>query len=142
MPQTSFDPQFDSFAEDYDAALNKGLSVSGEDKNYFARGRIACLAGMLAGQAHRPADIMDFGCGTGSATPFLFEAFPDARLIGTDISDKSLDVARRHHGGPRASFALMDEHQPAGQLDLVFCNGVFHHIPLAERGKCVKYILD
>ncbi len=142
MSQTSLDPQFDSFAEDYDAALNKGLSVSGEDKNYFARGRMTCLAAALASLAHRPADIMDFGCGTGSATPFVFEAFPDARLVGTDISDKSLAVARRHHGGPRASFTLMDEYQPAGLLDLIFCNGVFHHIPLTERPKCVKYILD
>ena len=142
MTQTSLDPQFDSFAEDYDAALNQGLSVSGEDKNYFARGRIACLAGVLGKLGHRPAEIMDFGCGTGSATPFLFEAFPEARIIGTDISAKSLEVARRQHGGPRASFALMEEYQPAGLLNLVFCNGVFHHIPLGERDKCVKYIVD
>ena len=142
MTQTSLDPQFDSFAEDYDAALNKGLSVSGEDKNYFARGRMACLAGALARLGKRPAEIMDFGCGTGSATPFVFEVFPEARLVGTDISDKSLAVARRHHGGPRASFALMDQYKPAGQLDMIFCNGVFHHIPLGERGKCVKYVLD
>ena len=29
--------QFDEVAEEYDAALQKGLSVTGEDKRYFAR---------------------------------------------------------------------------------------------------------
>jgi hypothetical protein len=32
---------FDEYADGYDAALTQGLSVSGEDKHYFARGRIA-----------------------------------------------------------------------------------------------------
>ena len=34
-------PHFDKYADDYDAALAEGLSVSGEDKDYFARGRVA-----------------------------------------------------------------------------------------------------
>ena len=38
---------FDVYAEDYDAALSQGLSVSGEDKDYFAQGRIAWLARSL-----------------------------------------------------------------------------------------------
>jgi len=32
---------FDEFAGDYDSALARGISVSGEDKMYFARGRVA-----------------------------------------------------------------------------------------------------
>jgi hypothetical protein len=32
--------EFDVYAGDYDAALNKGISVSGEDKEFFARGRL------------------------------------------------------------------------------------------------------
>jgi hypothetical protein len=32
--------EFDAYAATYDAALAQGISISGEDKNYFARGRI------------------------------------------------------------------------------------------------------
>ncbi len=142
MPPTSLDPQFDPFAEEYDAALQKGLSVSGEDKNYFARGRLNFLAAIPACRELQPARILDFGCGTGSATPFVFECFPEATLVGVDVSARSIDVARRQHGDSRAAFFLMDAYQPPGDVDLVFCNGVFHHIAPAERASCVKYIHD
>jgi hypothetical protein len=33
--------EFDKYAADYDCALAEGLSISGEDKHYFAQGRIA-----------------------------------------------------------------------------------------------------
>jgi SAM-dependent methyltransferase len=144
MPEpASLNPEFDAFAEDYDAALNKGLSVSGEDKNYFARGRLLWLRGRLGKLGFPVKSAMDFGCGTGSATPFFLETFPETqRFIGTDISDKSLSVARRHHADPRVSFHLMDDYAPSRDLDLVFCNGVFHHIPLDQRDPCAKYIHD
>jgi len=132
----SLDPQFDSFAEDYDKALNAGLSVSGEDKNYFAKGRMAHLAKAVKAEA-----ILDYGCGTGSAAPFVKEYFPAAAIVGTDISQKSLNVARRIHGGI-ATFELMDDIAKGPRFDLVFCNGVFHHIPIEAREGCLRYIWD
>ncbi len=36
--------EFDSFGRDYDASLAEGLSVSGEDKDFFARGRVQWLS--------------------------------------------------------------------------------------------------
>lgn len=36
--------EFDQYAAEYDAALARGLSLPGEDKSYFAEGRIAWLA--------------------------------------------------------------------------------------------------
>ena len=38
---------FDRYAENYDAALDRGLSASGEGKEYFARGRVEWLARRL-----------------------------------------------------------------------------------------------
>ena len=142
MSQPSLDPQFDAFAADYDAALNKGLSVSGEHKSYFAQGRIRHTAQRLASMGIDVKRAMDFGGGTGSAVPFLYESFGGLRyLLGTDVSDKSLAVARRVHGHC-AQFSLMSDYQPDGSFDLVYCNGVFHHIPLAERPKCLRYVFD
>jgi SAM-dependent methyltransferase len=137
----SINPEFDAYAEDYDAALNRGLAASGEDRNYFARGRLRWLARRLDQLGHRPQRIMDFGCGTGSATPFFLEVWPELeQLLGVDVSARSLEVARRQHGRPRVSFQSMDEHPPSGQLDVVYCNGVFHHIPPAQRGSALGYI--
>lgn len=135
-------PQFDAFAADYDAALNEGLAVSGEDKNYFARGRIDWLKRCLAKHSHTPRRILDFGCGTGSATPFFLDAFPDCELLGLDVSARSIEVARDRHGSPRATFATMSIYRPDGSFDLAFCNGVFHHIPPAERAAATKYVHD
>lgn len=135
----TLDNAFDVYAEDYDAALAQGLSVTGEDKNYFAQGRIAWLASSL-GNEQRPASIMDFGCGTGSAFPYFFDLLGAESVIGIDTSAKSLDVARRNHVGRQSRFLLMDDYVPEEAIDLAFCNGVFHHIPVNERGEVIDYI--
>jgi SAM-dependent methyltransferase len=140
MPNPSADPEFDTYAQDYDGALNEGLSVSGEDKAYFARGRIEHLARVLARLGATPARVMDYGCGTGSATPWFMKWPGVGELVGVDVSARSLDVAIAAHASARARFCLMDYHTPDASIDLVYCNGVFHHIPLPERHTAVQYI--
>ncbi len=83
---------------------------------------------------------MDYGCGTGSAAPLLFEHLGVTCVIGTDTSVKLLEGARRLYGSEQTQFLLFDHYQPASTLDLVFCNGVFHHIPPHERARAVDYI--
>jgi SAM-dependent methyltransferase len=134
------DPEFDEHAEDYDTALAQGIAISGEDKNYFAQGRVAWLSNHLQKQQHKVRSIMDFGCGTGSSTPFFFELLGVDRVLGVDVSPRSLQVARRNHESTNAQFLLHDQYQPNGQIDVAFCNGVFHHIPLAERTEAINYI--
>jgi SAM-dependent methyltransferase len=131
---------FDQYAQDYDAELAHGLSVSGEDKNYFARGRVAWLAGCLQHLQKSPKSIIDFGCGTGTAIPFLLDAIGGESIVGIDNSSKLLEVARRAQESERVKFRLFDEYQPGEQADLVFCNGVFHHIPVSERASSMSYI--
>jgi SAM-dependent methyltransferase len=133
-------PEFDAYAADYDAALAQGLVVSGEDKMYFARGRLAWLAVCLRRLREQPVRMMDYGCGIGSATLALFELLGVTSVIGTDISPHSLEVAWRAYGTERARFLLFDHYQPDASLDLVYCNGVFHHIPPQERAAAVAYV--
>ena len=143
MASGSTQPGFDAYAADYDAALNQGLSVSGEGKDYFAGGRLAWVRRCLDRLGQTPRSILDFGCGTGSATPFFIEQWPDIqRIVGIDISASSLDVARKAHGSERVSFQLMKDYKPDGSVDLAFCNGVFHHIPLDQRAGAVQLIHD
>ena len=131
---------FDTYADDYDAALAEGLSASGESRDYFARERLRWLSGQLAERGISPRTVLDFGCGVGAATPFWHEFFPEAALLGVDVSARSLEVARREYGGPKAQFQTLTEHLPDSSRDLVFCNGVFHHIPPANRAAALAYI--
>jgi SAM-dependent methyltransferase len=127
------DRAFDAYADNYDEALARGLSVSGEDKEFFIRGRIAWLATCLEELKQRPGTVMDLGCGTGAATPILAELSGAVSVLGLDVSAKSLELARRSFGSSRIEFRLISEHEPDASFDLAFCNGVFHHIPPDRR---------
>jgi SAM-dependent methyltransferase len=140
MNDPSTTTEFDRYAADYELALAEGLSISGEDKNYFAQGRIAWLASCLRELVEKPRSALDFGCGTGSATPYLSDRIGVESVIGLDVSEKSLDVAKRTYGLERAQFFLFNQYQPSERIDLAFCNGVFHHIPLSGRAAAVDYI--
>lgn len=140
MP-SSGSAEFDAYAENYDEALAMGLSVTGESKEYYASERVRWLAGRLASANWPVRTVMDFGCGTGSGVPFLFDGL-DAKLVhGVDVSAASLETARAAHARDGASFAMIGE--PIGAtFDLAFCNGVFHHIPVAERHAAASYVHD
>jgi len=141
IPQnTSKKPLFDQFANEYDSALAQGLSVSGEDKQYFAEGRIDWLARALKQLGHTPRKAMDFGCGTGSATPLFFQTLGVSSLVGVDSSAKSIEIASATHSSDKARFYRFSEYAPSGEVDLVFCNGVFHHIPPPDRPEALDYI--
>jgi len=134
---------FDAYTSEYDEQLARGLSVSGEDKRFFARERIAFLARCLreAGAA-TPDAVLDYGCGTGTATPFLLETLGAGRVLGVDSSERTLEVARASHASPRAEFVASAAFAPRGDLPLVYCNGVLHHVPLANRARVVRRIHD
>lgn len=122
------DAGFDPHAERYRQELAQGLMLSGESSDYFLQGRLQRVAQLLD---HTPQAVLDFGCGVGDAIPVLRQRFPKARLHGVDISTASLDLARRRHG----TLATFDTpiNLTNATFDLVYCNGVFHHIPPSER---------
>ena len=130
---------FDAFAESYDADLHRALSASGEGKEFFARGRIAWLTATMARRGEQPKSVLDFGCGTGSATPMLQDA-GFVRLFGVDVSEKSIEVARATHPHLADCFRTVSEYKPDGDFDLAYTNGVFHHIPPAERLGSARYV--
>ena len=99
---------FDLYAEDYDAALARGISLSGEKKNYFAQRRIEWLRDCLERFSAPVTTLMDFGCGTGSNSPLFFDILGVERFVGTDQSAKSLEIARRADSSNRSQFLLFD----------------------------------
>jgi SAM-dependent methyltransferase len=132
--------EFDAYAEDYDEALRRGLAVSGEGKDYFAHGRISWLTQLLSALGVRAGAVLDFGCGTGSATPHFLEVLKAERIIGVDASRRSLDVARRNYSRMNAEFFPFDDFVPAAEIDVAYCNGVFHHIEPHQRPASLDYI--
>jgi SAM-dependent methyltransferase len=132
--------QFDRFASSYDSDLAEGIGVSGEDKFYFVYGRLNWLQRRLGELGFRPSAAMEFGCGTGSNVPPLVEVLGVDSAVGVDVSSKSLEFARSTFGSERVRFLDSRQYQPAGELDLAFCNGVFHHIPPSDRPASLRYV--
>lgn len=132
--------QFDEFALDYDRALEEGLSVSGEDKEYFCHGRIAWLKSCLRELNFRPKAVLDFGCGTGSTTPYFIDLIRVESVLGVDSSSKSIELANQNYCTPNVKFLQLSQLQPTEQIDLAFCNGVFHHIPVEARRSAIQFI--
>ncbi len=82
--------------------------------------------------------ILDAGCGTGEGSSRLAELFPQAQVLGVDIIDGHLELARSRYLKlvPRLAF----EHQSIFELasadnsfDLTVCRHVLHSIPHADR---------
>jgi SAM-dependent methyltransferase len=133
-------PEFDQYSADYDRMLAKGLAIAGEHKEHFARGRINWLQKCLERLDVRPRIVMDFGCGTGSSVPLLEHRFAADAVIGVDPSRCSIERAEHNYGAPNRRFQQMGEYTPQANIDLVYCNGVFHHIPVAKRAKAAAYV--
>ncbi|MBZ8182125.1 class I SAM-dependent methyltransferase [Oscillatoria salina] len=77
--------------------LNPGASVSYDpitqyvlppNETWIRQGVIEAIAG-------QPRRILDLGCGTGSTTVLLKQAFPDAEVIGLDLSPYMLFMGDR-----------------------------------------------
>ncbi|MBC7974452.1 MAG: class I SAM-dependent methyltransferase, partial [Myxococcales bacterium] len=63
------------------------------------------------------------------------------RVVGVDVSDGLLDRARAAFANePRVSFHRIDVHEAPGSADVAFVNGVFHHIPPADRAQALAYV--
>ena len=133
-------PEFDKFARDYEALFKPWLKIAGGSREFFARARLTWLADLLRNQQIAPRRVMDFGCGTGISLPLLADILGAEQVIGLDTSEESLAFARSAVGHRSVQLATPAKYLPQEELDLVFCNGVFHHIPVAERPVAVDYI--
>jgi ubiquinone/menaquinone biosynthesis C-methylase UbiE len=84
------------------------------------------------------ARILDAGCGTGEISSRLANLFPQATVLGIDIVDHHLDLARSRyaHLASRLSFehrSIYELNLPDRSFDLTVCRHVLHSIPFADR---------
>jgi ubiquinone/menaquinone biosynthesis C-methylase UbiE len=92
--------------------------------------------------------ILDAGCGTGYKSLILAEANPGAKIVGIDISEQSLDLARKrfeYHGIETGEFHLLSLYD-LPKLDLKFdyinCDELLYLFPEpAVALKAMKLVL-
>ena len=124
-------------SDQYEQMLQRGIGLSGEDRQYFIEGRVNDLKSQLPVS---PKRILDFGCGTGEASAYLAQVFPKADVVGVDTALPALAHAQRHYGSSRVAFQAVPDLTERNEFDLCYVNGVFHHIPPAERLEAVRYV--
>jgi SAM-dependent methyltransferase len=83
-------------------------------------------------------DVLDLGCGTGTLALLVRRACPEARVVGLDVDERILAIARRkidRAGGGvelRQGSATAPPFAPAS-FDRVLTTLVLHHLTTAEK---------
>ena len=135
--------EFDKFAEEYLAMHATNVAITGEDPEYFARYKIDEIVRLYRARGlAAPQRILDFGCGIGGSIPHLKAAFPNAEIIGVDVSERSLDIARGRFAD-LANFQLYGGGEillPPESFDLIFSACVFHHIEGEEHVQILQQL--
>ena len=135
---------FDHYATEYDAHLDKGIGLSGENREFFARGRLEIVKKLFRLHAFHPRRAIDFGCGTGMNLGMMAAMWSGLELTGLDSSEHSLSIARQRVPAFADSFCTPENYRetPRAPVDWVFCNGVFHHIPPDVRPSALASIIS
>ena len=125
--QRDFD-NFDEFAEGYRETHNKAIVLSGANSDYFSEYKILELLNFE--DASKPLKILDFGCGDGNSSVYLRKYFPNATIVGIDVSEESIKQAEKKELPNTTFSAFNGEKIPFNndEFDLVFTSMVFHHI--------------
>lgn len=138
QPRDAATAAFDRPGE-YDEMLGRGISLSGEDRQFFIDGRLADMRRCLP-KGFTPQRVLDFGCGTGNTTAALKRLFPAASVVGVDTSATTVAAARRVHGS--VAFDVVEALPALEPFDLCYVNGVFHHIAPEDRTQAARQIRD
>jgi len=83
------------------------------------------LAAIVVSRRPAPAVVVDLCTGSGALALFLKDAWPESRVLGIDISEATLEVARRN--GPQVEWMEGDLFAPLpeslrGRIELVVAN--------------------
>jgi SAM-dependent methyltransferase len=105
---------FDALAPEWDATRAGGH-------------RILPVAAALDEVPGAPARVLDLGTGTGVVARLAAERWPEAEIVGVDLSPKMIDEARRLATGERQRYEVADSTAlpfPDGHFDVVAMNNM------------------
>jgi ubiquinone/menaquinone biosynthesis C-methylase UbiE len=119
---------FDEYSAEYIEHVDRVVQFSGQDTNFFHEVKVASLLNLLSRrQDLKSLSVLDVGCGNGALAG---RVAPQVReLVGIDISEASITLARQHisschfecYDGVNLPF---DE----GSFDFAFTSCVMHHV--------------
>lgn len=104
-------------------AINKSLAAAGKSETEITR-------------------VIDYACGFGRVLRWLMAGFPQAKIIGFDVSAPSVKSARETLGAdarvldPTLSARLDDP------VDLIWVGSLFTHFSEAEAARVLRYLYD
>lgn len=111
---------FDDYASNYDQILEDQLGSFG-DVAYYSEYKVRLMA------KHIPtaSRVLEFGCGMGRNIPYFVDTYPNAEIVGYDISESSLDLAKKANPTIKFTSSLTDS---PNSFDCIFISNVYHHI--------------
>ena len=86
---------------------------------------------------------LDLGCGTGTLTLMLADAYPRARITGTDADKQALAIARRKRPGGSPSLRFLQglaQSLPfaAAEFDAAVSSLFFHHLTQTQKRAALR----
>ncbi len=129
---------FNEYARNYEKILNDELKFFGEKNGFFAEYKVKTVKETLKKD---PAFILEYGCGVGLNLRHFKKYFPESKITGCDISEKSVEIAEKEN--PDVDFFTITNEElekRAETFDLIFVSCVFHHIAPELREDSVEKI--
>jgi SAM-dependent methyltransferase len=129
--------EFDCFADEYYNLHRTNIKISGESPDYFTEYKVRDICNQICKSGCSPENlkILDFGSGVGSSIPFYRRYFPSSYIVCSDVSARSLEIAKGRFGG-LASYVLFEGGTlplRSDAFDIAVAACVFHHIPPTEH---------
>ena len=137
--------EFDNHAHSYGRTVNNKIKrLLGGSNNGFIRAKAEWLVGEIGSEFRQtPPRVLDYGCGTGLLIGMLRDLVNDVPIVGCDVSSAMVDVARQSEWASNKDIEL-DVINPSVMLpydthsfDVTIASGVFHHIAVDERDRCM-----
>lgn len=98
--------------------------------------RIEAAVRTLAEWAPRkPKRVLEIGCGIGATSWRMARAWPEAEVIGADVSPRSIEVARTCFKLPNLTYfeGFIEPGVITGKFDLIVLMDVYEHIAVQDR---------
>lgn len=78
------------------------------------------------------SNVLEIGCGIGTLTSLLARVVTRGSILATDISDESIDLARKEVEQDNIEFRTMDivDHRDARKYDMIVMADVLEHVPV------------
>ena len=135
--------EFDDYVESYINEVNESIKISGGSLHYFAEYKVSKMKDWLSKiNGISTKNILDFGSGLGLAEVYFEKYFPESKLYGVDISEKSIGYAKKLSLN-NSEFYVYDGNKipfENDRFDIIFSAGTFHHISPDKHLELMKEI--